>query len=154
MAWPATAVPSGTDPRTLRWRLHWAADGGLGLDAEAVTGGESAGLAYDPKGLPRSVVERFPHLEGYLALTVDKKTRKRAEEILTGQVAVAQYDSLGRLRDATGVQIPGVLDDLYGDAADSELGVTFSGRAPDVLGLGTHGPGRGRARLAGRRGGR
>ncbi len=130
IAWPATAIPAGTDPRTLRWRLHWAHDGGLGLDAEAVTGGESAGLTYDPKGLPREAVQRFPHLEGYLALRVDKKTRKQAEEILTGQVAVAQYDSLGRLRDATGVQVPGVLDDLYADAADRELGVTWKGAKP------------------------
>ena len=27
------------------------------------------------------------------------------------------YDDLGRLTDATGVQVPGVLDDLYAGAA-------------------------------------
>ena len=29
VAWPASALPAGTDPATLRWRLHWSADGGL-----------------------------------------------------------------------------------------------------------------------------
>ena len=50
----------------------------------------------------------------------------------TGQLAVAAYDDLGRLRDATGVQIPGVLDDVYGDAVDSNLGVTWRGGVPTL----------------------
>ena len=39
--------------------------------------------------------------------------RRRARELLTGQLVVAAYDADGRLVRATGVQIPGVLDDLY-----------------------------------------
>jgi pullulanase-type alpha-1,6-glucosidase len=130
VAWPADALPPGTSPELLRWRLHWAADGGLGTDAEAVTGGESAPLTYDPAGLPADVQERFPHLADHLALRLDRATVRAAGEILTGQVAVGQYDSLGRLRDATGVQVPGVLDDLYPRATRRELGLTWSGRAP------------------------
>ena len=37
--------------------------------------------------------------------------------MLTGQLAVAAYDAAGELVDVTGVQIPGVLDDLYAGAA-------------------------------------
>ena len=38
------------------------------------------------------------------------------------------YDTLGRLTDATGVQLPGVLDDLYaGRAAQATLGPVYSG---------------------------
>ena len=44
---------------------------------------------------------------------------------------LAQYDDAGRLLDATGVQIPGVLDDLYGgSAAGRSYGVTWRGGAP------------------------
>ena len=43
-------------------------------------------------------------------------TTRDARKILTGQLGLAQYDDAGRLLDATGVQIPGVLDDVYGDA--------------------------------------
>ena len=130
VAWPADAVPPGLSPQTLRWRLHHAPEGGLGLDAEAVTGGTSAPLTYDPAGLPAEVTDRFPHLTGYLALRLDRRTAREAGEILTGQVAVAQYDSSGTLRDATSVQVPGVLDDLYPGAATRTLGLTWKKDVP------------------------
>jgi pullulanase-type alpha-1,6-glucosidase len=130
IAWPADGLPDGTTPERLRWRLHWSASGGLAVDDEAVTGGRSAALRYDPEGLPASVRQRFPHLAGYLALRLPRKAARKAPKVLRGQVAVAQYDDLGRLTDATGVQVPGVLDDLYAGAADRALGVTWHGRAP------------------------
>ena len=55
----------------------------------AVTGGSSAALTYDPEGIPEEVLADVPHLEGYLALRVDKRTAKDAASILQGQVAVA-----------------------------------------------------------------
>ncbi len=125
------AVPAVEDPRLLSWRLHYSPDGGLAIDAETVTGGESYPLTHDPAGLPAAVLEEFPHLEGYLALRLDDKIARRAGELLTGQVAVATYDDLGRLLDATGVQIPGVLDDLYAEKAqDTPLGVSWRGSNP------------------------
>jgi pullulanase-type alpha-1,6-glucosidase len=130
IAWPADGVD---DPALTDWRLHWAPDGGLAVDAEAVTGGSSAPLSYDPAGLPDAVVEDFPHLQGYLALRLDRKTAKQAGEILKGQVAVAMYDDLGRLRDATGVQIPGVLDALYAErASEAAYGVSWRGPNPTL----------------------
>ncbi|MDQ3526532.1 MAG: pullulanase-type alpha-1,6-glucosidase [Actinomycetota bacterium] len=133
LAWPADAVPEGVDPALLDWRLHWSPDGGLAVDAEAVTGGSSAPLALDPAGLPPSVIEDFPHLNGYLALRLDRATARDAEQILRGQVAVAMYDDLGRLRDATGVQIPGVLDDLYAaEAGDAAYGISWRGPSPTL----------------------
>ncbi|WP_299519648.1 pullulanase-type alpha-1,6-glucosidase [uncultured Serinicoccus sp.] len=130
VAWPAEGVD---DPALRDWRLHWSADGGLGIDAEAVTGGSSSPLTLDPDGLPDEVLEEFPHLEGYLALRLDRQSARAAGDILTGQVAVAMYDDLGRLRDATGVQVPGVLDDLYAArAADTDLGVSWRGATPTL----------------------
>jgi pullulanase-type alpha-1,6-glucosidase len=130
IAWPADAWPAGATPERMRWRLHWSENGGLAVDEEAVTGGRSAALRYDPRGLPTAVTERFPHLKGYLALTLPRKAARHARDILRGQVAVGQYDDLGRLTDATGVQLPGVLDDLYGRAAERSLGVSWRGARP------------------------
>ena len=132
LAWPADAVPAGAELALLDWRLHWSPDGGLALDAEAVTGGESAPLTYDPAGLPAEVVADHPELADYLALRLDKKVAKDADDILRGQVAVALYDDLGRLKDATGVQIPGVLDELYAEAQDARLGATWQGGKPTL----------------------
>ena len=130
VAWPATAVPADANLALLHWRLHWSPTGGLGLDAESVTGGSVADLTYDAAGLPAEVVAAHPELKGYLALRLNSKTAKQADSILKGQVAVALYDDLGRLLDATGVQTPGVLDDLYGSAVSHTYGVTWKGRAP------------------------
>ncbi|GAB2684785.1 pullulanase-type alpha-1,6-glucosidase [Thalassiella azotivora] len=132
VAWPADALPPGLDADQVRWRLHHAPEGGLAVDAEWVTGGDSAPLTLDPGGLPQDVRERFPHLADHLALRLDRRTARDAESILTGQVAVAQYDDLGRLTDATGVQVPGVVDDLWPGATDADLGVTWRGRVPSL----------------------
>ena len=129
MAWPATAVPSGANLALLNWRLHWSATGGLAVDAESVTGGSVADLTYDPAGLPAAVVAAHPELKGYLALRLNSKTARQAGSILQGQVAVALYDDLGRLLDATGVQTPGVLDELYGSAAKGTYGVAWKSQS-------------------------
>jgi pullulanase-type alpha-1,6-glucosidase len=112
------------------FRLHHAPEGGLVVDAEAITGGTSVPLTLDPAGLPASVRGQHPHLASYEALRLDKKHAKDVEDMLTGQVAVAAYDDLGRLVDATSLQIPGVLDDIYRGAVDADLGVTWKGRSP------------------------
>lgn len=132
VAWPRGDLPPGLGPDQARWRLHWAPDGGLAVDAEDLAGGDSAPLTYDPAGLPDDVRESFPHLADHLALRLDARTVAQARAILTGQVAVAQYDDLGRLTDATGVQVPGVIDDLYAAAADADLGVQWRGRSPHL----------------------
>ena len=54
----------------------------------------------------------------------------RSPEALKGQLAVSATDADGNLRIATGVQIPGVLDDLY--ANDGALGVAWAGSVPTV----------------------
>lgn len=119
VAWPASAIPAGTDPATLTWRLHWSATGGLGLDAEAVTGGSVATLVRDPAGLPADLVADHPELTGAVALRLDKSTTTPMTEILKGQVAVGMYTSEGALLDATGAQVAIALDELYAAQAGS-----------------------------------
>ena len=127
VAWPASALPAGVDPATLTWRLHWSATGGLGLDAEAVTGGSVASLTRDPAGLPAALLAAHPELKGAVALRLDKKTAKAMPQILKGQVAVGMYDSTGVLLDATGAQTAIALDAMYAaDARKRSYGVSFS----------------------------
>ncbi|MGF1651746.1 MAG: pullulanase-type alpha-1,6-glucosidase [Actinomycetales bacterium] len=131
LAWPADQLPA--DPRTLRFRLHGAPDGGLAIDGTAITGpagSTSVRLGHDSDGLPEELRERFPHLAGHAALRIDRRDRDTAAELLTGQLAVSVSDGAGRLVDASSVQIPGVLDDRYAErAARRDLGVTWRGNA-------------------------
>ncbi|MFH5822174.1 pullulanase-type alpha-1,6-glucosidase [Georgenia sp. AZ-5] len=130
IAWPADLL--GGAPAGLAWTLHHAPDGGLELAGGAVTGGEEVALRHVPEGLGADLRARFPHLAGHVALAVDGLDAGRAREILTGEIAVLQ--SAGDTPTAfTGVQLPGVLDDLYAaDAADRELGARWQGGAPSL----------------------
>ncbi len=121
------------DRRTVAWRvrrgegntfrLHHAPTGGLTLAADGLTGGESLELRLLKEGLPREIVDRFPHLASQQALVLADADIARAPELLKGQIAVSVTNAEGRLLDATGVQIPGVLDDLF--ACDCPLGLAW-----------------------------
>ncbi|HLT84575.1 MAG TPA: pullulanase-type alpha-1,6-glucosidase [Phototrophicaceae bacterium] len=136
IAWPASLLPAGTDPADLEWSLHHAAAGGLGVADGEVTGADgSAPLTLVGEGLPEALAARFPHLADHLALQVEGLTTAQVEEILTGEIRVLQGD--GTVASAfTGVQVPGVLDDLYAAAAaDRTLGVEWSEDGVPTLAL-------------------
>ena len=103
-----------------RFRLHAAADGGLAVDDEAIVGGDVVPLTLDPAGLPADAARAVPAPRRRTSRCDCRATTPATSRSCSpGQLAVAAYDDLGRLVDATGVQIPGVLDDLYADAADA-----------------------------------
>jgi hypothetical protein len=120
LAWD---LPEGGEGRT--YRLHASPDGGLEVQGGAVTGGTSFDLRLRRAPLPESLRTRFPHLAGFEALELPAAARREARGLLTGQLIVAAYDARGDVVDATGVQIPGVLDDLYASAADAQLGPSW-----------------------------
>src|SRR5690625_3278484 len=136
IAWPQSLLPEGTDPAGLGWSLHHSAAGGLELVDGEVTGADgSAGLTLLEGGLPEELAERFPHLADHLALSVEGLSTAQVEEVLTGQVMVLQRGDDGPSA-FTGVQVPGVLDDLYAaDAADRTLGVTWADDGTPSLAL-------------------
>jgi len=75
------------------YRLYWGPEGSLTLDTEAVNGGSSVPLSRDAQGLRLS-----------------KKDARAVRRVFDRggagyQVAVAAFDDLGRLADATGVQV-------------------------------------------------
>jgi pullulanase-type alpha-1,6-glucosidase len=120
LEWP------GADPGH-HFRLHYSRDASLARDEMATGGSESLELRPDPAGTAPAA--RFPHLAGQLRLKLEGVEPGTIPEILTGQLAVTAHDTAGKLVDSTGVQIPGVLDDLF--AYDGALGVSFDGERPE-----------------------
>ncbi|WP_030196660.1 pullulanase-type alpha-1,6-glucosidase [Streptomyces sp. NRRL S-87] len=69
---------------------------------------------------------RYPHLASYAAYSVDPRDRDRVPAALRGQLVAAARAANGAVLAATGVQLAGVLDDLYAaTAAPAALGPVF-----------------------------
>jgi pullulanase-type alpha-1,6-glucosidase len=124
IAWSAGATAGAT------FALQYAPDGGLEATADGIIGGSSIPLLPDPLGLPADVQAKFPHLASLPALKIESADLAMVPEILKGQIAVSAVAGDGLSIDATGLQIPGVLDDLYtyGDG----LGVGWETGQPTV----------------------
>ncbi|MBT8198487.1 MAG: pullulanase-type alpha-1,6-glucosidase, partial [Acidimicrobiia bacterium] len=127
--WPSSealawAIPDGD----AEYRLYHSSNGSLELNAEGLVGGEYVTLTVDDAGLATDVTAKFPHLAGLTALTVPADTD--VDALLTGQLAVAAIADDGRVLGATGLQIPGVIDDRY--ATTAALGVTFARDVPTM----------------------
>lgn len=80
-------------------------------------------LEINRQPLPADLMRRFPHLAHYQQLKIHPPDLERVPMMLKGQCAVTARDRQGKLLDATGLQIPGVLDDLYD--YPGKLGVAF-----------------------------
>ncbi|MBC7292403.1 MAG: pullulanase-type alpha-1,6-glucosidase [Actinotalea sp.] len=131
------ATLGGRDLADLTFRLHTAAEGGITLAGGEPVLPDGAGafdLVAEGTGLPEDLAERFPHLAGHVVLRVQGADRAAVEAALTGQLVVSATDADGALVVFTGVQIPGVVDALFAEAAaDRELGVTWGrGNRPTV----------------------
>jgi pullulanase len=102
---------------------------GLTLGDGGVEGAPAVELSIDDDGLPADVLRQFPHLAGHTALRLPAEARAWVPALLRGELAIATYRD-GRLVDASGLQIAGVLDDRY--ATDAPLGVTWDGDVPSI----------------------
>ncbi|WP_298806742.1 pullulanase-type alpha-1,6-glucosidase [uncultured Pseudokineococcus sp.] len=121
VAWDAAAVPGAAS-----FRLYGARDGGLAVEDGAVTGATSSYLLRRTgDALPADLAAASPHLAQLDPLELPRSSRPRVADLLRGQLLVAALDADGRVLATTGVQVPGVLDDVYAGAADRELGLTW-----------------------------
>ncbi len=121
--------------------LTSAAGGGLELTATGVQQPSPTPIAttsFDVPltplqgGLSEDLKTKFPYLADYPVYKVDLDIAP-AKSFLQGQLAVSALDADRNLLDATAVQLPGVLDDLYAEAAyDEPLGVVWQGDTPTV----------------------
>jgi len=79
-------------------------------------------------GLPDDLAERFPHLRNHPVFAIPTDQVANVPDILRGQIGVVATNNEGKLLDITGLQIPGVLDDIY--TYDGPLGLTWEGDIP------------------------
>lgn len=112
------------------FKLVYAVEAGLEGSAAGFDGGSSIDLTYDPAGLSQDVLDRFPQLSGYAALKIGADDLGVVPGILKSQAGVVAFDTEGQALDGTGLQIPGVLDDLY--VYDGALGVSYDGDVPTL----------------------
>jgi pullulanase len=118
IAWDAE-VNEGT-----MYRLLYSADASIQVSVFGMDGSyESFDLSPNVNGLSEAVLAKFPHLTGYSAFTLGEDALGRLSEILQGQFAIAAYRG-ENLAGLAGVQIPGVLDEVY--AYNGDLGLTFA----------------------------
>ena len=124
IAWDFEPIPGG------HYALHAAPEGGLVVGGGGMTGGQSIPLSPVAVGLSDALKTMWPHLAGYHTFRIGAADLGAARAALSGQLAVSASDDMGALRIATGVQIPGVIDDLYD--YDGDLGVGWSGDVPTI----------------------
>ncbi|MFF8937297.1 pullulanase-type alpha-1,6-glucosidase [Streptomyces paradoxus] len=128
------------DRNTLAWngsdaaastQLLYARDGSIAVKDGALTG-DAKWLRLSKSELSDAQKAKFPHLKEYDAWTVDPRDRDRVREALRGQVVATRHAVNGAVLAATGVQIAGVLDDLYRGATQADLGPTFDKGRPTL----------------------
>ncbi len=152
---PAATTGTATDLDLTRQKAHWIdrstvawatgpTDGKTYALVAAPAGGvtiadgELAGtyttipLRAQRNGLTEAQRDRFPHLWAHQAFGLDRAHLAAVPAALRGQLVVTERDAEGTLLAATGVQIPGVLDDVYSGATRARLGPTFAGGVPTL----------------------
>ncbi|HOA88439.1 MAG TPA: pullulanase-type alpha-1,6-glucosidase [Propioniciclava tarda] len=130
IVWPPCALPDGLRPTDLDWRLHWSPAAGIDPWASEPWPWSSAPLRPAGTPLPRSLAARFPAARD--AVVLDVPADLDLDTILRGQVVVVVQQPSGRLINASGVQLAGVLDEVYADAARADLGLTFTDGVPTL----------------------
>ncbi|MFG2061157.1 pullulanase-type alpha-1,6-glucosidase [Micromonospora sp. NPDC048871] len=152
---PTTATGTGTDIDIGRQKAHWidrstvawrtgagdgkayalvtAPAGGVRVvDGELVGAYTSLPLTAQRNGLTEAQRAAFPHLWDHRTFTLDRRDLAKVPAALRGQVLVTERAADGTLLGATGVQLPGVLDDLYAPATAARLGATFTDGVPTL----------------------
>ncbi|WP_435209809.1 pullulanase-type alpha-1,6-glucosidase [Streptomyces sp. bgisy034] len=128
------------DRNTLAWngseaaastQLLYSRDGDIAVRDGALTG-DAKWLRLSKSSLTDAQKAKFPHLRDHTAWTVDPRDRDRVREALNGQVVASQRAAGGAVLAATGVQIAGVLDDLYPAATKADLGPVFDKGRPTL----------------------
>jgi pullulanase len=121
-----TVVPGTT------FALHVSLNADLELTETGISESEILPLELYEEGIPDDVLAKFPHLAGYTALALREGDTTEAKGLLKNQLAVSMTVD-DKVVDATSLQIPGVLDFLYADAAYGEtLGISWQDDAPTL----------------------
>jgi len=109
-----------------RFRLYHSRSASIHLDGDRVVGADEAPLELQARTTPALVAARYAYIEPGPLLELSRDVQEKLPELLRGQLLLVEEDARGRLRQATGVQLAGLLDDLYaGPVSSPALGPTF-----------------------------
>ncbi|MFD6420146.1 pullulanase-type alpha-1,6-glucosidase [Streptomyces sp. NPDC060194] len=130
------------DAHTVAWngvdsaastQLLASRSGSIALKDGQLTGDDVRWIRLDRAALTDAQKAKFPHLAKYTAWTIHPRDRDGLKDVLRGQVIASQRAANGAVVAATGVQIGGVLDDLYAGAAQQQaLGPVFDRGRPTL----------------------
>jgi pullulanase len=132
------------DAATVVWPLEGEAaasqellydpEGRIGVGDDGQITGPHQTIPLTPTELTEEQRAAYPHLAGQPAYALDPGDATDIAGVLRGQVVAVRRAADGTPTEATGVQIPGVLDDLYADAAaDAQLGPVFAADGTPTL---------------------
>src|SRR5438876_7051741 len=131
------AFAQWVDQATLVWNAPLAGPCRCALEyvpgasaADIITGqGSAIPLSTVARGLPERLRGQYPHLAAHHCFDVAADS-DQLRDALTSPLIATQRDDWHNLLAATGVQIAGVLDDLFGAAAAEQLGPTWKDATP------------------------
>lgn len=124
VAWNGSEAAAST-------QLLYSAKGSIAVTDGTLTGA-AQWLRLTKTTLTDAQKAAYPHLKASTAWSVDPRDRDRVRAALSGQVVASQRAVNGAVLAATGVQIAGVLDDLYIGATKARLGPTFRDGRPTL----------------------
>ena len=119
--WPRVAA-SGTV------KLYHSASGQISAPKDGRVNGADGSITLDAftGTVPAALVERFKWLDAGAVFSVRAGDQARVPTLLKSQLVIVQENSAGDVQNATTLQVPGALDDLYAAAADvRDLGVSL-----------------------------
>lgn len=121
IAWPVENNPDAD------FQLHHDPDGKINPASHGIQGGQNVPLEFFKEHLTPELSKKYPHLRDSVLLKIPDEHLNKVAEILKGQFFISLSEK-EEDRRFTGIQIPGVLDDLY--SCNESLGVTFRGEHP------------------------
>jgi pullulanase len=124
LLWNITGSP------TYAYSLFYSPDATLSLTTDGVQNGLEIPIIYSQSGPGGDVFHKNPFLAGYTAFKIAPAYFSKIPDAIKGQLVIISRDEQGKVVDATGVQIPGVLDALY--PYSGPLGVTFNNKTPTL----------------------
>ncbi|MGW8394138.1 alpha-1,6-glucosidase domain-containing protein [Pseudoduganella sp. HUAS MS19] len=110
------------------FKLYYATAAGISAPQGATVSGAdgSLPLAATSDTLPAPLARRFKYTGDGVVLALSGSDRARLPALLAKQLVLVQENPDGTVRDATALQVPGALDDIYAAAEQaSDLGATI-----------------------------
>lgn len=124
--WVEEAIIAWNAYGAATYELHYDRDGNLVIPSQS---GAGIALSFDGQ-VSDGDYAKFPNISGYDKWRIPVESLSLVPEILKSEVAIAAYNESGKLVSSTGIQMQGVLDDLY--SYSGELGLIYSDAMPTL----------------------